>query len=135
MCLHRAFDRALAGVRWADTVRASWAWKCVAWFCTFQQLLAGLILVRMQSWADGWLMTKSLFGVDLFRAWSAVVPVWVPLLVGLVVIGHVFSGVRKRECGLMELPSGVRAAVYVAAVVMLVTLAPGVTKTFIYIQF
>jgi hypothetical protein len=33
------------------------------------------------------------------------------------------------------LPSAVRAAVYVGAVVLLVTLTPGVSKTFIYIQF
>jgi alginate O-acetyltransferase complex protein AlgI len=135
MCLHRAWDRAVTGLPWADRMRASVPWKLAAWAVTFQQLLAGLILVRMQSWADGRLMAKSLFGVDLLRAWSAAVPVWVPLLLGLVVFGHVFSGLRKRECVLMELPSVVRTAVYAVAVVLLVTLSPGVTKTFIYIQF
>ena len=57
------------------------------------------------------------------------------LLILLVVVGHLFSGLRKRECGLKDLPSPVRAAAYVAAVVLLVTLSPGVSKTFIYIQF
>ena len=33
------------------------------------------------------------------------------------------------------LPSPVRAASYAAIVLVLVTFAPGVTKTFIYVQF
>src|SRR5262245_18004504 len=47
MSLHRAYDRAVTGIPWADAVRATWAWKLVAWFATFVQLLAGLVLVRM----------------------------------------------------------------------------------------
>jgi D-alanyl-lipoteichoic acid acyltransferase DltB (MBOAT superfamily) len=135
MSLHRAYDRAVTGIPWADAVRATWAWKLVAWAATFGQLLAGLVLVRMADWATGWVMLRSLFALDVLAGWSAAVPVWVPMLLLLVAVGHLFSGLRDRVCGLLELPSGVRAAVYVGAVVLLVTLSPGVAKTFIYIQF
>ena len=49
--------------------------------------------------------------------------------------GHLFSGLRAKVCGLLELPSVVRAAVYAGIVVLLVTLSPGVGKTFIYLAF
>jgi alginate O-acetyltransferase complex protein AlgI len=135
MSLHRAYDRAITGIPWADAVRATWAWKLFAWAATFVQLLAGLVLVRMSDWATGWVMLRSLFALDVLAGWSAAIPVWVPLLLLLVAVGHLFSGLRDRVCGLLELPAGVRAAVYVGAVVLLVTLSPGVAKTFIYIQF
>jgi alginate O-acetyltransferase complex protein AlgI len=133
--VHRAWDRALTGIPWADRVRATRAWTVVAWCGTMVQLLAGLILVRTPDWGVAGVMLRSLFGLDLLAGWSAAIPIWVPLLVLLVVIGHLFSGLRDRACGLLELPSPVRAAAYVGAVVLLVTLSPGVSKTFIYIQF
>jgi alginate O-acetyltransferase complex protein AlgI len=135
VCLHRAWDRAMTGRAWADAIRRTRAWAVFAWFCTVIQLLAGLVLVRMPNWSVGWVMLRSLFGLDLLAGWSVAVPVWVPLLVLLVVVGHAFSGLRNRVCGLMELPSPLRAAAYIVAVVLLVTLSPGVGKTFIYIQF
>ncbi|HJZ53551.1 MAG TPA: MBOAT family O-acyltransferase [Gemmataceae bacterium] len=135
MSLHRVWDRALSGRAWADAVRATWAWKLGAWFVTLLAVAAGLILIRMPGWDGGWLMLRSLLAVDLLSAWSGAIPVWVPLLLVLVVFGHLFSGQRGHVCGLLELPSGVRAAVYTAAVMLLVTLSPGVGKTFIYIQF
>ena len=129
VCLHRAFDRAATGRRFWDTVRATRPWAVFAWALTLSQLVAMLILVRMNSWGDGWLMLKSFAAFDVWGAWSPRVPVWVPLLVALVALGHL--------CGKLKLtaPPPVRAAGYVAAVFALVTLTPGVTKTFIYIQF
>ena len=56
------------------------------------------------------------------------VPVWVPVLLGVVTAGHVFGGRRG-------LPAAVRAAGYVGMVVLVVTLSPGVGKTFIYLEF
>jgi alginate O-acetyltransferase complex protein AlgI len=135
VCLHRAWDRALTGLPWADALRRTRGWAVLAWFCTMIQLLAGLVLVRMPNWSVGWVMLRSLFGLDLLTGWSAAIPVWVPLLVLLVVVGHLFSGLRNRTCGLLELPSPLRAVAYVGSVVLLVTLSPGVGKTFIYIQF
>jgi alginate O-acetyltransferase complex protein AlgI len=135
VCTHRAWDRALTGMPWADAVRSTRGWAVFAWVGTMVQLLTGLVLIRMPDWSVGWVMLRALFGLDLLAAWSPAVPVWVPLLVLLVVVGHLFSGLRNRVCGLMELPSPLRAAAYVVAVVLLVTLSPGVGKTFIYIQF
>jgi hypothetical protein len=89
----------------------------------------------MPSWEAGGILLRSLLGFDLLTGWSAAVPVWVPVLLVLVAVGHLFSGLRRKVCGLLELPSPVRAAVYVAAVVLLVTLSPGVGKTFIYVAF
>jgi alginate O-acetyltransferase complex protein AlgI len=135
MSMHRAWDRTLSGRAWADALRATWAWKLGAWFVTLLAVAAGLVLIRMPDWAAGWLMLRSLFALDLLNTWSAAVPVWVPLLLVLVGAGHLFSGLRDRVCGLLELPAAVRAGIYTAVVVLLVTLTPGVGKTFIYIQF
>jgi hypothetical protein len=59
----------------------------------------------------------------------------VPLLVGLVAAGHLFSGLRERRCGLLELPPLLLAATYLAAVVLVVAFGPGATRAFIYFQF
>ncbi len=135
MCLHRVWDRALTGVPWADVVRGSWAWAALTWFATLAQVTAGLVLIRMKSWPDGGLMLKSLVAFDVWGERAAGVPVWVPLLVLLVAVGHVCGGLSAKFGSRWELPSPVRAAGYVAAVLALVTLTPGVTRTFIYIQF
>ena len=49
-------------------------------------------------------------------------PAWVPPLLGLVALGHLFSGLRGRRCGVLALPPLPRAAVYVMAVALLVVL-------------
>ena len=135
MSLHRLYDRALTGIAWADAIRASLPWQFLAWLATMFQIVAGLILIRMTDWHGGVVLFRSLVATDVWSAWSMAVPVWVPLLLALVVLGHVFSGLRNKLCGLLELPSGIRAAVYVGTVAMLVVFAPGVSKTFIYIAF
>ena len=134
VCLHRVVTRAATGVRWMDALRATRPWALFARALTLSQLVAMLILVRMNSWADGWFMLKSLVRFDVLRLWSPVVPVWVQLLVLLVALEHLCSAL-KPQLGKWELPSPVRAAGYVATVFALVTLTPGVTKTFIYVQF
>jgi hypothetical protein len=93
-----------------------------------------MILVRMESWADGWLMLKSFVAFDVWGAWSPRIPIWVPLLILAVAVGHLFGKLKSRW-GEWELPSAVRAAGCVAALFAVVMLPPGVTKTFIYIQF
>jgi hypothetical protein len=62
------------------------------------------------------------------------VPAAVPALVGLVALGHCFGGWRGVRA-VLDLPSPVRAGVYVAAVAMVVVLGPDVGKAFIYFQF
>jgi len=135
MSLHRVWDRSLSGQPWADAIRSTWVWKLFAAVCTFVLVAAGLILIRMPSWEAGGVMLRSLLGVDLIAGWSTTIPIWVPLLLMMVAVGHLFSGLRDKVCGLLELPSLVRATVYVGAVVLLVTLSPGVGKTFIYLAF
>jgi alginate O-acetyltransferase complex protein AlgI len=134
VCLHRAFTRAAGGVRWLNALRHTRPWAVFAWALTLSQLVAMLVLVRMNSWADGWLILKSFAVFDGWAVCPPPVPVWVPLLVLLVALGHVGRALKPR-LGAWELPSPVRAAGYVGAVFALVALAPGVTKTFIYVQF
>jgi alginate O-acetyltransferase complex protein AlgI len=135
MSLHRMWDRGLAGNHWATALRSTWLWKCLTWAGTMWLVTAGLILIRMPSWDAGAILFRSLCGADLLAGWSAEVPVWVPLLLVPVAVGHLTSGLRAKVCAALDLPAWVRAAIYVAAVVLLVTLSPGVAKTFIYVAF
>lgn len=134
MSTHRFYDRALTGVAWADAIRGSMPWKFIAWLATMFQIVAGLILIRMVNWESGAKLFESLIATDVWSAWSTSVPVWVPMLILLVVLGHLFSGVRRKVCGLLELPAAMRAAVYVGTVAILIVFA-GTGKSFIYIAF
>ena len=135
MSLHRVWDRSVTGMPRCDAMRSSWVWKLVSWAGTFWLVTAGLILIRMPSWEGGGVLFRSLLGFDLVSGWSRAIPVWVPVLVLLGIAGHAFSGLRKKVCGLLELPSLVRAGMYAGVVILLVTLSPGVGKTFIYLAF
>jgi alginate O-acetyltransferase complex protein AlgI len=131
---HRLYDRALTGRPWADQLRRQSWFRLLAILGTFALVAVGLVLVRSESWAGCWLVQTSLLGGGL-PAGTTAVPFWVPLLVGMVVLGHLFSGLRERRCGLLEMPPLVRAGAYVAAVVLLVAFGPGAVKAFIYFQF
>lgn len=135
MSLHRLWDRAAAGSTHLNAVRATWAWRLLGWVCTLWLVVVGLILIRMPSWGAGEILFQSLLGIDLLDSWSRAIPVWVPMLLALGMAGHLFSGLRSKVCGVLDLPSPLRAAIYVCAVVLLVTLSPGVGKTFIYLVF
>ena len=102
---------------------------------TFLLVAVGLGMVRSQNWADCWHVERAMLGLGGGALAAHAVPGGVPLLVGMVALGHLFSGLRDRRCGLLELPPLLRAGAYVAAVVLLVVLGPGVTKAFIYFQF
>ncbi len=134
MCLHRAFDRAVTGVPWADRVRATWAWAGASWAFTLWLLVANMVVVRMTTWDGGWTILQSLAGVDWWTT-SPAVPVWVPMLVAVVALGHLLGAARRRATAALELPTPLRVGVYLCTVVGLVVFAPGVSKTFIYIQF
>jgi D-alanyl-lipoteichoic acid acyltransferase DltB (MBOAT superfamily) len=131
MCLHRGYDRALTGVGWASSVRASAGWQVVAWAGSAVLFLTGLILIRMDSWAGGWVLMQSLVGLGGSTA-PSVLPPAVPLLVALGLAGHVVGLVRVGD---WRLPDGVRTAGAAAGLAAVVVFAPGVGKTFIYIQF
>jgi alginate O-acetyltransferase complex protein AlgI len=135
LALHRLYDRAFTGRAWADRLRGQAAFRLLAGLGTFLLVAAGLVMVRSQNWADCWRFEQSLAGGSVAGAALRWVPAWVLLLVGLVAAGHLFSGLRERRCGLLDLPPLVRAGAYVAAVMLLVLFGPGAGKAFIYFQF
>jgi hypothetical protein len=102
---------------------------------TFVAVSAGLILIRMPSWQAGSLMAEAIFGLDLLAGWSAAVPICVPALLVVVALGHLAGGLWERLGRSHDLPAPVRAVGYAGAVLLLVTLSPGVGKTFIYVAF
>src|SRR5262249_2404963 len=120
LALHRLYDRALSGRPWADAVRNHPAFRLLAVLRTFGLVASGLVLVRSESWAGCWLVERSLLGGGETESRTTWVPAYVPLLVGMVALGHLFSGLRERRCGLLDLPALLRAATYVAVVVLLV---------------
>jgi alginate O-acetyltransferase complex protein AlgI len=134
LALHRVYDHALGGRAWLERLRAVWAFRLFAIVGTFVLVAIGLVMVRCESWADCWLVEQVWLG-GIGSVGAHWLPAWVPLLVGMVTLGHLFSGLRGRRCGLLDLPPLLRAAAYVAAVVLLVAFGPGVTKAFIYFQF
>jgi alginate O-acetyltransferase complex protein AlgI len=135
LCLHRVYGRLLAARPRADAIRRSLPYRALAVPATLLLVLAGLVMVRTEAWADCWRFEAALVGLGGGGLWSEAVPAWVPLLVGLVAFGHLFSGLRGVRCGLLQLPPLARAAAYAAAVALLVVFGPGATKAFIYFQF
>jgi len=134
LAAHRGYDQVLAGRAWADRLRSGLAFRVLAVAVTFFLVATGLVLVRSQNWSGCWLVERSLAGGS-YAAAQCWVPAQVPLLIGLVVLGHLFSGLRNIRCGLLELPPLLRAATYVATVALVVVFGPGTTKAFIYFQF
>jgi alginate O-acetyltransferase complex protein AlgI len=137
MCLHRVYDRQLAHYPAINRWRGMWVWKGVAWSLTTYQFLVCLILVRMQTWADGGRFVQSLSGVD-YEPGSVpevVTPV-VLLLLALGLFDHLVG--LLRDMGLpipRQWPEALRMMVAACAIGLVVVFAPGVAKTFIYIQF
>jgi alginate O-acetyltransferase complex protein AlgI len=144
LALHRLWDAALSGVGWADRVRSNVGYRVLAVGVTFVQFMAGLAFIRSQGWGDCWRVQRALFGVlDGAGGATSWLPVWVPVLVGLVALGHLVGGLREGSGssaasedfnrGLIR--PAVRAAVYVAAIALLVVLGPWSSRPFIYFQF
>lgn len=125
MILHRAMGR-------PGAVRSSAAWQPVAWAATFAQLLLGLILVRMTSWATGGVLVASVFG---FAEGGRGVPAVVPLLVALGLAGHGWHLLGERLPVFRAEWEPIRVANAALCLAAVVVFSPGVTKTFIYIQF
>lgn len=139
--LHRMFDRSATGIEWLDVVRASFVWKLLAWAATTFQFLILLIMVRMPDWEGGLLMMRSLAGVAFEPTRTLPIPAFVPtsgwglpavvpLLIAVGMSGHLWGLLREPR-----IPMPVQMVAATVAVVLIVTLGPGVAKTFIYIQF
>jgi alginate O-acetyltransferase complex protein AlgI len=134
MSLHRMWDRALAGNATMTAVRNSLPWAILSWAFTLWLIVVGLVLIRMPSWEAGGILVRSLLGGDLVLGWSERIPIWVPLLMLCGLAGHALSRLPAKLIYYMDRPA-FRAAFYTVLVVMLVTLTPGIGKTFIYIAF
>ncbi len=132
MSLHRVFDQALKGRPWAQRLRASQPWAVFAWLATFGQLLLGLILVRMTGWSNGAAMLEGVLGLG---EGAKLVPATVPLLVQLGLAGHGWELVRERLPRLAWSWDPLRAVNAAALLAAVAIFSPGVSKTFIYIQF
>jgi alginate O-acetyltransferase complex protein AlgI len=133
ICLHRAFDRKFCRAKWRTTT----FWTTIAWSATFYQLLLGLILIRMSNWTGGMLVIRSLTGFgheSIGGGVFTVVPTLVYPLLFMGLAGHLLELLPKRDW-LAERLTVVRGVGYATAVVLLVTLGPGVSKSFIYIAF
>jgi alginate O-acetyltransferase complex protein AlgI len=135
LTLHRAYDRMLCSFPRLDALRRRLAYRVLAVAVTFLLVAVGLVLVRSESWAGCWRVEQALLGAGVGHAVLHVVPVFVPVLLLMIAVGHLFSGLRDRRCGILDLAPLPRATAYVAVVVLLLVFAPGVTKTFIYFQF
>jgi alginate O-acetyltransferase complex protein AlgI len=133
MVVHRQYDQLTASANW----RRSWWWAVLAHAGTLYQLVVGLVLIRMTSWAGGGLMFGALVGLSHDPAGEAAfrgVPVLVFPLLLLGVAGHLWALVPKGEW-LRERLAPVGGLGYAAAVGLLVCFGPGATQSFIYIAF
>ncbi len=132
MAAHRVYDQQVGAATW----RKSGWWAGLAHAGTLYQLVLGLVLIRMTSWAGGGTMFGALVGLShqpTGEAAFATVPVLVYPLLLLGVAGHLWALVPKVQW--LDRLAPLRGLGYAAAVVLLVCLAPGVTQSFIYIAF
>jgi alginate O-acetyltransferase complex protein AlgI len=132
MSLHRMYDQRVGAASW----RRSWWWAVLAHAGTLYQLVLGLVLIRMTSWAGGFTMFGALVGLNHQPAGEAAfasVPVLVFPLLLLGVAGHLWALVPKVAW--LDRLAPLRGLGHAAAVVLLVCLGPGATQSFIYIAF
>lgn len=134
LALHRVYDQWVRRRPWAEKQRRHPALRPLSVAGTFLLVAVGLVFVRSQSWLGCWLVQRSLLGGHTPGGVHAV-PAWVPLLVGMVVAGHLYSGLPGVRCGLLHLRALPRALVYATAVTLMVVFAPHEAKAFIYFQF
>jgi alginate O-acetyltransferase complex protein AlgI len=135
LTIHRAFDRAVTGRPWMDRLRGNPVYGLLSRAATVICILFGWVLFRAENWSSCWLFTRSLAGWPALNPSTHQLPAWVPVLVGMVALGHIFSALRGQRCGVLGLPPVLRAGAYVAAVFLLVAFGPAATKAFIYFQF
>lgn len=133
MSLHRVYDQQVGNAGW----RRSWWWAGFAHTGTLYQLVVGLVLIRMTSWAGGWAILGALVGLrhePVGEPAFVGVPLVVYPLLLLGMAGHLLACLPKAAPALDRL-APVRGLGYAAAVLLIVTLGPGATKSFIYIAF
>ena len=139
MVLYRAYDREVSGRPTWDALRGTAGWALFAWAATACQFLAGLVLIRMHDWPGGLRLLQSLLGQN-FEPTSVVTSPAVPsLAVAMIACGLAGHGVGLlRRAGLpvpTRWPEIVRMVAGAAGFATVIVFAPGVTKTFLYVQF
>jgi hypothetical protein len=98
--------------------------------------IAGLVIVRMQTWDHGFAILKSFVPSGSSASLLAGLPVWVPLLIGLGMVGHLAAIVPRPNWTWGEEGTAVAKGFgYAGLVATLLCFGPGVGKSFIYIQF
>lgn len=130
---HRYLDRVASRIPALVSLRATTGWKLLGWMTTMVVLLVGLVIIRMPSWDSGLTIMSSLFE---WGTSTTQVPVLVVTLIGLGLVGHLVA--LARETGLTWSGTSweiVRPAIAAVLLGLTVVAAPGVSKTFIYIQF
>ena len=131
MVVHRQWDRAIGDRPWRQSV----PWKLAAWLLTFTQLVVGLVLIRMESWAGGWRILGALVGWNLSGETFPISFVLI-LLLCLGMMGHGVGLIEKLKAkipaALGDWTTGIATAL---AMVGVVVLSPSAVKSFIYIAF
>ena len=139
MVLHRGYDRAVNGRPAWDALRGTVGWSLFAWAATALQFLVGLVMIRTANWPGGVRLTQSLLGQS-FEPTSVEVATAVPLPVGVLVAcglaGHAVELLRRAGVPVPAAwPEPVRMFAAAAAFATVIVFAPGVSKTFLYVQF
>jgi alginate O-acetyltransferase complex protein AlgI len=136
MMAHRTFDRAVRGNGWADTVRATAAWHVLGWAATMAVHLAGLVIVRMPSWEIGLAILGSFVPGGSSAGVLGGLSPFVPVLIGLGMVGHVAALVPKPKFVWGDnATTVVNGFGYALLIALLICFGPGVGQSFIYIQF
>lgn len=139
MVLYRAYDRAATGVPAWDALRSTAGWALFAWAATALQFLVGLVMIRTTDWSAGLRLVQSLLGQSFEPTCGAAgsgMPLPVPVLIACGLAGHAVGLLRRAGVPLpLAWPEPVRMAAAAAAFATVIVFAPGVTKTFLYVQF
>jgi alginate O-acetyltransferase complex protein AlgI len=131
MVVHRQWDRAIGPQAW----RRSPLWIVCAWCLTFVQLVVGLVLIRMESWAGGWRMLTALVGWNA-PGESYPFTLLIALLLFIGMLGHATGLIEKlKERTPAKLADWVTGVATAMALMGVVVLGPAAVKSFIYIAF
>lgn len=134
MVLYRIYDRRAERSAWWDSLRQSHGWMVLAWGMTLSQLLLGLVIIRMTSWEQGMQMIETCVNIWKEPTGYGTTPVWVYGMIVLGVLDHLVklmpSGVR-RIVGREDLQGFLMSLAFT----LMIVAQPGVTRTFLYIQF
>lgn len=131
---HRVYDRAVRGKPAWAALRASTPVHLLGMVFTWWLFAVVLVVFRGQTWAGIGLMEMSM--LNPFQATGAEhwIPVWVPLLVGLVLLENAIGTMFERGIAWNVSPA-LQACAYTAVVVVVLVFGVENSQAFIYFQF